>query len=607
MKVERLFDFIYEQQERFPQEKCVGARSAGGWSYINTSEVITKVHRLAQGLIEMGIQPGDRIGLVVVQNRPEWLISDLAIQQCGGIAVPVYPTISTAEYTYIFQESGITLCLCDGGEMADKMEKIRRDIPSLKKVITFDRQEPFVFWEDLLTDDHIEERERRIAAIHKEDLATIIYTSGTTGHPKGVMLSHWNICSNVLAAKDLLPTRPGDRVLSFLPLCHIFEKVVTYAYLGTGMSITYTGLDNLGGEGGDLQSVRPHFFTAVPRLLEKVYDRIMQKGMALKGVKHRLFFWALGLTEDFAFDKKYTGWSAVSRRLADRLIFSKWRAALGGHVRGILTGAAACPENIIRTFSAAGIPVREGYGLTEASPGITFNRYDAGGAMLGTVGLPVAGVEVRIDETGGEFRPGEGEILAAGPNIMLGYYRQPEKTAEVLREIEGRTWLCTGDVGAFVKGPGGKLFLKITDRKKELLKTSGGKYIAPAPIEILFKQDLLIENIMVIGEQRRFVSALIVPAADVLRVWCQENGVLWSTIDDVLRHPKVTALYQGVADKYNSGLSKFEQVKRFTLIDAPWEVVKTDGGAGELTPTLKLKRRVILERWKDDIEAMYAE
>jgi long-chain acyl-CoA synthetase len=605
--IERLFDFLLDQAENYPQEHCVGAKNEMGATYLSTKQVHEKVNRLSAGLLNKGVQKGDTVAMVVAKNRPEWLIADLAVQQIGAILVPVYPTISLQDYKYIFSEASIKYCFTDGGELLDKMEWVKQDVPTLEAIFSFDASPKAIYWETLLSEYNMTDIEAYRTAVKKDDLATIIYTSGTTGNPKGVMLSHWNITSNVLAAKDLIPNAKGDRILSFLPLCHIFEKVVTYAYLGTGMSITYTGLDNLGGEGGDLRFIKPHFFTAVPRLLEKVYEKIVQKGMDLTGVKKKLFFWALSLTENYEYDQKPTGLKAIQWKIADKLIFSKWREALGGNVKGILTGAAACPSYILKAFSAAGIPIREGYGLTEASPGISFNRYDKGNAMVGTVGLAVEGVEIRIDGSGGDYRQGEGEILAAGPNIMIGYYKQPELTAEVLKEMDGKTWLLTGDIGVFVKGPGGKNFLKITDRKKELLKTSGGKYIAPAPIESALKQDFLIDQVMVIGEQKKFVSALIVPAIDSLRKWCQENGVLWTNIEDTLRHPKVIEYYQTVVDKYNKGFAKFEQIKRFTLIDSPWEIVKPDGSPGELTPTLKLKRRVIVERWGDIINDMYTE
>ena len=319
--------------------------------------------------------------------------------------------------------------------------------------------------------------------IDPSTLATIIYTSGTTGNPKGVMLSHHNIVENVKSVHEVMPIDPGQRVMSFLPLCHIFERSASFSYLYQGAEVTFTALDNLGGEDGDLRRVKPHFMTCVPRLLEKIYEKIYQKGMELTGLKRKLFFWAMSLTEDYAYDKSYTGWAKIQRNIADKLIFSKWREALGGNVVGILTGSAPCPLRMAQVFSAAGIPIREGYGLTESSPGITINQYTPGMAMLGTVGPVLRNVQIQIDDSDGGYGEGEGEILAAGPNIMLGYYNKPEQTAEVLIDIDGTKWLRTGDIGKIIKNKNGTEFLKITDRKKELLKTSGGKYVAPAPIE----------------------------------------------------------------------------------------------------------------------------
>ncbi len=609
MRAERLFDFLDNQATDFPLDKMVGIRDGNGLSFYSTHEFRQTVDKLSSGLIDMGVLQGDKVGLVVSRNRPEWLIVDLAVQQIGAILVPVYPTISLRDYEYIFSESKVAIVFTEGGDLLDKMIYLHKRIPSLDSIICFDDNgQTITNWKSLL-DNPVNQKEldNRKDSITKDDLATIIYTSGTTGDPKGVMLSHWNIVSNVLSAYSFIPCKPGDRVMSFLPLCHIFEKVVTYAYLAAGVSIVYTGLDNLGGEKGDLKHIRPHFFTAVPRLLEKVYEKIMEKANGLTGFKRKLFFWALELTDDYEYDKVYTGMDWLKRKVADILVFSKWRKALGGRVLGILTGAAACPPHIIRVFSAAGVQIREGYGLTEAGPGISFNRYDKGTAMIGTVGTLLDNVEVKIDDNIGDFREGEGEILASGPNIMSGYFNQPEKTREVFTEIDGKKWLRTGDVGRFIKSKDGKLFLKITDRKKELLKTSGGKYVAPTPIENALKQDRLVENVMVVGEQKKFVSALIVPALDILRDWCKDQKISWTTSEDILNHPKVVACFQDIVEKYNKNLARFEQIKRFKLIDAPWEIVKVDGAPGELTPTLKLKRRVIMERWKDIIDAMYKE
>lgn len=615
MEVTRLFEFLYYQQENFPQEKSFGYRRNGGWQYFSTAEMIDMANKVSLGLLtKLGVKPGDKIVLVTEQNRPEWVVMDIGMQQVGAINVPVYPTISQREYEYIFNEAEVKYCFCGGEELVHKVCKTKENVPSLIEVFSFDEVmtppsaengRAIPFWKSIWAEGDMSEVEKIKAAIKPEDLATIIYTSGTTGYPKGVMLSHHNIVSNVMAVVPIVPVNSGDRALSFLPLNHSFERAVAYAYMYFGISVSFTGTDNLGGEHGDLQAIKPHILTTVPRLLEKIYEKIYNKGLELQGLKRMLFFWALSLAEGYEFGKKYSGWAALKRRIADKLIFSKWRAALGGHMKGIITGASACPVKIARIFSAAGIPVREGYGLTETSPALTISRFEEDGAMLGTVGPVISCVKLKIDDSDGNYRPGEGEILARGPNIMLGYYKKPEATAAVFKEIDGERWFCTGDIGKMVPGPGGWEFLKITDRKKALLKTSGGKYVAPQPIESALRENFLIEQVMVIGEQRKFVSALIVPAAEALRDWCQSHGVAFTSMAGVLQNDKVQMCYQRIIDKCNPLFSHVEQVKKFQLLDTTWEPVKANGTEGELTPTMKLKRRVILKKHAAEIEAMY--
>lgn len=607
MEPKRLFDFIYYQQENHPLQQAYGSRKDGRWTYFSTAEIIELANKASRGLIKMGVQPGDKIAMAIYQNRPEWVALDIGIQQIGAINVPVYPTISPAEYEYIFNDSQATYCFVGKDDLYGKVHQAQRNVPSLREIYTFDRQEGRPYWEEIFSDEGQDEVEQRKAAVRPEDLATVIYTSGTTGNPKGVMLSHNNIVSNVLAVKQIFPLGPGDLCLSFLPLCHIFERTALYVYTFNCNSITFTGTDNLGGDEGDLKAVRPHFFTTVPRLLEKVYEKIYNKGLELSGAKRGLFFWALSLTEDFEYDKAYSGMAAIKRAVADRLIFSKWREALGGRVKGIVTGAAPCPVKMARVFSAAGIPIREGYGLTETSPALAVGRFEPGGAMLGSIGPAIDKVELMIDESSGHYRDGEGEILAKGPNIMMGYYNKPEATAEVMKEINGEQWFCTGDVGRLAGGAGGRQFLQITDRKKELLKTSGGKYVAPAPIENKLKEDFLIEQAMVIGESRKFVSALILPAEGALRDWCQHKGLQWSSLEHAVQQPEVIGKYQKIIDSYNPLFNKVEQIKKFRLLTASWEPAKTDGTEAELTPTMKLKRRVIREKYQDVIESIYAE
>ena len=605
MEPTRLFDFIHYQKEHFPQAQAIGGRIANGeWKYYSTEEVIEKANQVSRGLIALGIQPGDKIALVVYKNRPEWTIMDIGLQQIGAVNVPVYPTISPAEYEYIFNDAGVKLCFAGDGDLYDKVNSAKPNVATLENIYTLDRQEGRPYWEDIFTAEGQEEVEQRKAAIQPAEMATIIYTSGTTGNPKGVMLSHNNIVSNVKAVKAYLPINTGEIALSFLPLCHIFERTAAYSFIYNGINIVFTGTENLGGETGDLQAIQPHFFTTVPRLLEKVYEKIYNKGLELTGLKNSLFFWALGLTDTYDYDKKFSGLTAIQWGIADKLIFSKWREALGGRVKGILTGAAPCPVKIMRVFSAAGIPIREAYGLTETSPGLTFNRYEPNGAYMGTVGLPFPDVEIRIDTTG-DYREGEGEILAKGPNIMMGYYNKPDETAKVIEEVDGERWFRTGDVGTWVTNAQGSKFVKITDRKKELLKTSGGKYVAPAPIESLCKEDFLIEQIMVVGDKRKFVSALIVPSPEALENYCKQAGIKWTSLQDAVQNDRVLAHYQQIIDGLNPRFSKIEQIKRFTLLATSWDATKEDGSEAELTPTMKLKRRVILEKFAKEIETMY--
>ena len=605
MEVTRLFDFIYHQKKNYPQERTLGYKPNDEWIYFGTDQIIDMAMQVSCGLLHMGVQPGDKIALIAYKNRPEWVIMDLGIQQVGAINVPVYPTISTKEYEYIFNDASVKHCFVGVGDLYDKVIATKGKVKDLDRIYTFDKQEGRPYWKDIFSNDGKEKVKEIMAQIKPDEMATIIYTSGTTGNPKGVMLSHNNIVSNVNGVKALLPVNAGERVLSFLPVCHVFERSALYAYIYAGASVVFTGTDNLGGEGGDLAAIQPHFFTTVPRLLEKVYEKIYNKGLTLTGLKKKLFFWALAMADDYEYDKKYSGFAGFKRGIADKLIYSKWRGALGGNVKGILTGAAPCPVKMAKVFSAAGIPIREGYGLTETSPGLTINTYKAGGAMLGTVGPTLPNVEILIDRSDGDYREGEGEILAKGPNIMMGYYNKPEATAAVTKEIDGISWFCTGDIGKLIKTKNGGEFLKITDRKKELLKTSGGKYVAPAPIENKFKEDFLIEQMMVVGDKQKFVSALIVPAPDALKGWCEECGRGWTDLSKAVIDPAVISHYQEIINKYNPEFSHIEQIKKFVLLDTTWDAVKEDGSTAELTPTMKLKRRVILEKYAGEIEGIY--
>ena len=603
MEIKRLFDYLYHQQSNHQLERSFGRRHGEAWKFFSTAEIIEHSRRLGSGLISMGILPGDKVSIVAYSNRPEWVIADMAIQQIGAVSVPLYPTISSKEYKYILNEADVKLAIAGSGDLYEKLKLA--DIDSLEYIIMMDKTPDRYFWLDVENDDNIDQLEKISVGVKGDDLATIIYTSGTTGNPKGVMLTHKNIISAVDNTMVAMPLSHESVVVSFLPFCHIFERAVIYAYLYHSAIVYCTGTDNLGGPTGDLATIKPHMFTTVPRLLEKVYEKIYNKGLDLTGLKKKLFFWALDLTDHFEMDTKQGLFYRMKMSIANKLIFSKWREALGGNLRAIVTGAAPCPEKIARVFSAAQIPIIEGYGLTETSPTLSINRYGGKGAKLGTVGPIIDCVDIMIDPSDGDYRDGEGEILADGPNVMIGYYKKPEKTDEVFVEKEGRKWFRTGDIGKLVDGPHGYKYLKITDRKKELLKTSGGKYVAPAPIENRFKEDFLIEQIMVVGDKQKFVSALIVPAEEPLKEWCEENDVNYLSLSEVIRDSKVIARYQACCDRFNPDFSHIEQIKKVKLIDKTWEATRIDGTDAELTPTMKLKRRVIRQKYAKEIDEMY--
>lgn len=605
MEISRTFDFLKFQLNNCPQKEAFGSKKDEAWSFYSIDEISTLSQQLAMGIYDLGVRKGDRIGMISYKNIAEWVILDMALAQIGAISVPVYPTISSREYAYIFGESEIAFCFVGEGDLYEKVDAVKAEVASIKEIYCFQENGKGKFWKTLLKPVDNSLLSKLDNEISKDDVATIIYTSGTTGNPKGVMLSHNNICSNVLTIIPEIPIKPGHTTLSFLPLCHVFERVVSYAYMYVGARVYFTGTDNLGGDNGDLSNVKPYFFTAVPRLLEKVYDKLYAKGLTLPGPLKALFFWALKRTENFEFGKTYTGLEAIKQTIADKLIYSKWRNALGGNIQGIIVGSAPCPEKIIRAFSAANIPIYEGYGLSESSPGISINGISEGDALVGTVGKVIKNSEVRIYKEEGDYRESEGEIIMAGPNVMVGYYNNPEATAEAIREIDGKKWLFTGDIGKFVLDKQGNQFLKITDRKKELLKTSNGKYVAPSFIELALKESFLIEQAMVVGDNKKFVSALIVPFAEGLESWCQRKQHPWNGLKSALEDTTIIDRFQRAVDGINKNLSKTEQIKKFVLIPEAWEATKTDGTEAELTPTLKLKRRVILKKYANEIEGMY--
>ena len=603
----RVFDLLYHQLHNNPLETSLNFRDTNGdWQSFSTEDVKNYAEQAASGLLKLGLKPGDKVAMVIYKNRPEWVIMDFALQMSGLISIPLYPTISISEFEYILNEAEVKAAFCGGLDLYDKLSLTSKKVPSLENIYTFDKTEGRPYWEEILESEGLSKVEEIKGRLTGEDLITIIYTSGTTGNPKGVMLTNNNIMHAILETAPIAPIDPGEKVLSFLPLCHIYERAVSFAWFNKAASIYFCGTDNLSGSDGDLASVKPVVFTTVPRLLEKVYEAIYNKGLALKGIKKGLFFWALRLTDDFELDEELSPISKIKWRIADKLIFSKWREALGGNVRLIITGSAPCPLKIIRVFCAAGINIREAYGLTETSPTLTVNGLEPRGSVIGTVGYAINGVELYIDRSSGEYNDDEGEILAIGPNVMSGYYKKPEINAQVFKEIDGRKWFCTGDIGKLIKGPNGKEFLKITDRKKELLKTSGGKYVAPAPIENRIKENFVIDQIMVIGDKQKFVSALIVPSEEGLKNWCMHKNIEWTNLEDMVKQDRIKAKYQKVIDSYNPEFSHIEQIKKFRLVPAVWLPIHEDDSVAELTPTLKLKRRVIREKYKQEIQEIYA-
>jgi len=596
MKPTRLFDCLDWQLQRSPQEDMFAAKENGHWRKYSTQEVRKLVDSLSMGLLHAGVgyQDGsvegrDKIA-VLSNNRPEWLILDLAIQQTGAILTPIYPTISPNELEFIFNDASIKMVFVSDQELYNKVQSVRSKTPSVQAVYSFSELNGVLNWKELLHNGTAADLEKLTSirdAIRPNELATILYTSGTTGFPKGVMLSHKNIMENVQNVEEIVSAvaNASDRCLSFLPLNHIFERMVSYIYMYIGVSIYYA--ESIDTVGDNLKEVKPTLFTTVPRLLEKVYEKIMAKGRELTGVKKNLFFWAVGVANKFELNKNQGLVYNMQLAIANKLIFSKWREALGGNVKAIVTGAAACQVRLLRIFTAAKIVVMEGYGLTETSPVISVNRFDKSGRRFGTVGQGIKNVEVKLAE--------DGEICCRGSNVMMGYYKRPDLTAEC---IDNENWFHTGDIGTWVEGN----FLKITDRKKEIFKTSGGKYVAPQPIENKMKESPFIEQMMVVGPERKFTAALIVPAFANLKTWCEKNGVPHQNNDEMINQPRVQEHFKSIVEKFNVQFNHIEQVKKFELLNKEWTI---DGG--ELTPTLKLKRKVITEKYGDAIERIYAE
>jgi long-chain acyl-CoA synthetase len=586
-EIKRLFDIPYYQLETYPNQKMFSTKRNGIWDSLSTQVFMEEVNLASRGLVHYGVKPGDRVA-IVSSNRYEWNAMDIAIQQVGAIVVPVYPNISSNDYKYIFNDAGIQLCVVGTEELYHKLEALRPEISSLEHLFCFDEIPAISHWSEIKNAASNTDSSLIIelkANVRNEDIASIIYTSGTTGNPKGVMLSHNNILSNVLASKSRIPADEHSRVLSFLPVCHIYERMLHYLYMYLGCSIHFA--ESMDTIGDNIREVKPHVFTAVPRLLEKVYEKIMAKGDELTGIKRKLFFWAVALAEEYDVQGK-SSWYLFKLKIARKLIFSKWQEALGGETKAIASGSAALQPRLARIFLAAGIPILEGYGLTETSPVVSVNCF-INGIRIGSVGTLLDNVQVK-------FAP-DGEILVKGPNVMMGYYNLPEKTAE---DIDADGWFHTGDIGEMQEGK----FLKITDRKKEIFKTSGGKFIIPQVMENKFKESRFIEQIMVVGEGQKFPGALIVPNYLFVREWAKRKSLEVENLSnaELISQQELIDRIQKEVDSFNENYGSWEKIKKFVLLPQELSIE-----SGELTPTLKLKRKIILEKFAPQVNSMYAD
>lgn len=588
--ITRLFDFPYYQQDKYTTiPDALVTKQNGVWEKTSTEEYIAKANNISRALLRMGVKKDDKIAIISTNNRTEWHIMDIGILQTAAQTVPVYPTISEDDYEYILNHSGSIYCFVSDEEVLRKVNLIKHKVPNLKEVYSFNPIEGCKNWKELLLlgadQSNQEEVENRKNDVKPDDLATIIYTSGTTGRPKGVMLSHNNIVSNVLSSASRIPFEAGStRALSFLPICHIFERMILYLYQYYGVSVYFgEAIDKISD---NLKEVQPSVITAVPRLLEKVYDKIYAKGTELTGIKKSLFFWAIDLGLRYEPYGANGFWYEFQLKIARKLIFSKWKEGLGGNLDLMVSGSAALQPRLTRIFAAANIPVMEGYGLTETSPVISVNDMRNRGFKIGTVGRVIDNVEVKIAE--------DGEILCKGPNVMLGYFKDEEKTAEALQG----GYFHTGDIGN-IDAEG---FLKITDRKKEMFKTSGGKYIAPQIIENTMKQSRFIDQIMVIGDGQKMPAAFIQPNFDFVKEWGNIHKLnLSSNNQEIISNEKVIARIQEEVDLYNEKFGNWEKIKRFELTTEVWSIE-----GGELTPTLKLKRKIIMEKYMDLYQKIYS-
>jgi len=589
MEVTRTFDLLERLHSKYPKDDALVGKIDGEWKYFSSQDYVDYANYLSYGLLALGYKKGDRIA-TVSNNRPEWNFMDMAMSQIGVAHVPVYPTISTEEYEHILSHSDVSAIIISDIALYNKISKIVEDTSSIKETYSFNEIKGVRNWKEILNlgkEKEAELKDKLIeikANIEPDDLLSIIYTSGTTGLSKGVLLSHKNMLTNAMASAKRVDLVSTDKMLSFLPLCHVYERVVNYTYQYIGLSIYYA--ENLGTIADDLKRFKVQGFVTVPRVLEMIYDKIITKGKDLTGIKRTLFFWALDLGLKFDFKKvKNNPLYRIQLKLANKLIFNKWREAVGGNIKTILSGGAALQPRLARVFWAAQIPIQEGYGLTETAPVIAVNGAAYPEVMIGTVGPILDGVEVKIAE--------DGEILAKGPNVMIGYYKSEKDTEEI---IDKDGWLHTGDVGKLIDGK----FLKITDRKKEIFKNSAGKYIAPQVIENKFKESDLIEQLMVVGEGEKFASALISPNFNYLHHFAAKHKIHYRDNKELIQNDEILKKLQKEVNILNKDLGQVEQIKRFRLVCEPWT-----NPTGELSPTLKLKRKVLYKKYDTILREIY--
>jgi long-chain acyl-CoA synthetase len=587
MEIKRVFDLLKHYQQNNPRPDALVTKVDGQWKNYSTNDFVDYVDHLSYGLANIGINKDDKVA-IISNNRPEWNFADYASQQCGAISVPVYPTISLHDLIFILNDAQVKLIFVSSADLYQKVAEASKQASSVKFIYSFNQIESVAHWTELYENGKKSPVKEKIettkSQIDGNDLLTILYTSGTTGTPKGVMLSHNNLLSNSFASQYLCPFQKEWKALSFLPLNHVYERMLNTLYIYLGLGIYYA--ESLETIGDNLKEVKPQVFATVPRLLEKVYDKIVAKGHEQTGIKKKLFFWALELGLKYELNGANGWWYEMQLSIANKLVFSKWREALGGNVTAAVSGGAALQPRLARVFNAAKIVVLEGYGLTETSPVVAVNSFKPNGIMFGTVGEVIDGVTVKIAE--------DGEILVKGPNVMLGYYNRPDATAEVI-DTEG--WFHTGDIGKFIDNR----YLKITDRKKEIFKTSGGKYIAPIMIENKLKESPYIEQALVVGENQKFAAALIVPAFAAIKDYCSKQQIAYNTHDDLINNKAVINLINAAVEEANQTLAPYETIKKVILMNREWTIDN-----GEMTPKLSLKRKVIIEANKTQIDKMFS-